>query len=175
MMSLNDVAKRAKETLLKTGGHFPTILAHGSRSQAMIIFADFPQGSEKKMKAMFGAGAKLGSEKEMKKRFGILEQVFFISEAWMNMPKKGVKFIQPSKDPKRIESLIIFGMDIALKKQEVMAFEMKRNKKGEFKELKSCERMGKADSVKSPIVEAFVDGYLSSIMLEKVNRTVIAN
>jgi acetolactate synthase regulatory subunit len=94
---------------------------------------------------------------------GVLKQVFFISEGWMNMTQDGKQpEIRPSLDPQRTEVLLISQLNVINDLAKVVLLEMKRDTNGTLYALENVDgRLPEPESsVKSPLLEAFAIGFL---------------
>lgn len=158
MMTIKEVEKMAKETMLKQGGHNPQLIICGENGNGISVFADMPSDQGERMK-MFGmAGIKIALEGKL----GQLQKLYFISEAWLSRINKNSKkpFVPPSKDPNKMECLIVASHDISNNHGEMLVLEIKRDKKGNFSSLKdkTPKKEGKGEA-KSILLEAFIKGY----------------
>jgi hypothetical protein len=93
-----------------------------------------------------------------KQNVGDLKYLIFVVESWLSLPKKGEPYIQPSKDPKRKETLMITTLDVAQNTQGVVIYQMIRDKWGRLIELNKRPFPDEV-TVESPLLPAFVAGY----------------
>ena len=162
VLSIEKVARLARETLLRDGRHVPTLIAEGSQSGAIIQFAEFGDTFEKRQQQMTQAGFVLARDNAV----GLFQQAFLISEGWMSM-SEGDKppTMPPSQDPNRKEVLTISGLQVDNQRLSMVVFEMIRNPEGRLTELKSFEPAPKDEmSAESPLLEAFVFGFAMGLL-----------
>jgi hypothetical protein len=150
---VKEIVKIAKQILTQFGSHAPMLFVRGSKSSGMITFKDFGPDHEDKVRQMANAGV----DAAMRFHAGDLRYVIFVTEAWMSLAEKGKPYIQPSKNPKRKEMLIITTLDVVTNKQGLLMYQMIRDKRGYLIELNKFTE--EWDSVKSPLLPAFVAGY----------------
>lgn len=105
---------------------------------------------------MFLTGESLSKEKNV----GKLKQVCYVNEGWMGFPRDG-KFIQPSKDPDRIEALLFSCLYVEENKQTLEILKTVRDQNGKLTDLLGLQ-MDKTVEVKSNLLPAFVAGYTST-------------
>jgi hypothetical protein len=103
---------------------------------------------------MFGTGVKVASEGDL----GKLNKVFFVTEAWMSPARQN--YVRPSKDPNRIEILLINCLDALTKEQTLEGFEYVRDEKGSLTEIKPLP-MPKDIRVEGTLLPAFVAGFVT--------------
>lgn len=179
MNNFNKAVETAQEVTIKNNGHIPQIMAFGSISNSIMAFADFPIDFNDKMRLMAGAGGKLAETQLQEKSLGELEDVIFISEAWMKTAKKGEQVQLPVRDnPDRIEVLIIIGRNLKEDIDSHAYFKMIRDKKTDkviklesmTKEIKKLysEADIEQSKIDSPIVNAFIYGYKT--MTERLSK-----
>ena len=154
MITIEEIIDFAKDYVLRHGEHPPTLYAKGTMDKAVIPLDAFPTIQEKKVLFLAHAGKQLAQ----KGNIGTLTEVFFVSEAWIGIPKKDGSFIQPSLDPERKEALIISGLDVLEEKQSLAVLDIVRDSNGELRELKEST-FPQDGEVKSPLLPAFVLGH----------------
>lgn len=115
-----------------------------------IPFESLPETHEQRRNLLFAYGAKAGQ------KIPGISEVYFITEAWMSRAKK--KFVQPAKDPRRKEVLIINCCDLASPDNFLVMYEMKRDKRGNLTEL-TAQQSELGEKVDSPLLNAFRSGY----------------
>jgi len=147
---LEEVVTIAKKILTQFGKHAPMLFIRGAKSSGMVTFNDFGPDHEDKIRQMANAGV----DAAMKQSSGDLHHLIFITEAWVSTQLK----VQPSKDPKRQEMLIITTLDVVTNKQGIVMYQMIRGKQGILIELKRVP-FPTEGSVESPLLPAFVAGY----------------
>jgi hypothetical protein len=147
------IVQTAKQTLTRFGAHPSMLFVRCEGGTHIVTFNDFGPEHEDKIRQMANAGV----EAACKQPLGNLRYLIFVVEAWMGTPKKDGSYVQPSKDPKRKEMLMLTTLDVATNKQRVLMYQMIRNTRGELMQL---NRFTEAwDSVESPLLPAFVAGY----------------
>jgi len=151
---LEAIIKVAKEAITRYGGHQPTLYIKGENGRVFTDFPDFSPDHEGKLRQMANRGVTVACERSV----GNLDYLIFVTEAWMGKPCKGEPYVQPSKDPKRIEALCITTLDVRTNKQTMLAYQMVRDKTGNLIELKKLSFPDEV-TVESPLFPAFVAGY----------------
>lgn len=145
--AITDIAKRV---FLEDGYHAPMVFVHGTNQKAAIQLAHFGATAGERELDMLNAGTWLAC----KHNVGELELIVFVNEAWI-----GRNFnVLPSQDPNRIEVLLINSLDARTKEENLLAFEVKRNPKGNVRALKDFP-LPDEGSVKGKLLPAFQKGY----------------
>src|SRR5260370_18789237 len=147
---MEEMVQMAKLITLVQGHHAPMLFLDGTIAKAPMILGKFPDVHEDKIKYLFSAGKSFS----MKHEIGMLNKVFFVSEAWMGTNMT----IQPSKDPKRIEVLIITGLDVVTNEQTLEMLKFVRDTKENLVDLQPMP-LPDNGSIQSPLLPAFVAGY----------------
>lgn len=166
LLTLGDVAQMAKDAALASGGHSPTLIAEG-REQTVITVVE-PMGATfaERERQMFLLGYLLAQQGVV----GVLQQVFFISEAWMSLAPDGkAPDVLPSQDPQRKEVLIVTQYIPKPRTTDMLLYEMQRDAHAVLQALAvlpEFEAQTKLD-VHSPLLEAFAIGFLGSAFLPK--------
>lgn len=159
LLTLEQVAQIAQETILRSGNHAPTLITEGHLSSVITQFNHFPETHEGRKALMFMRGLLLAQSGEV----GVLQQAFFISEAWMSKAKKDKRpFVPPSQDPQREEVLIVARHVVQPPQQDGETFKMKRNAKARLIRLEPLDINEDSDRLdyKSPLMDAFIAGFL---------------
>jgi hypothetical protein len=143
-----------KKAALEANGCEPTIFVKGSKDKIAIVLKEFGETSGHRERTMLNAGARLAYECSV----GELESVILVSEAWMSWANKKGEFIQPSLDPKRIETLIVNGLDAFTQEETILCFEMVRDPKGKLTDIKQMS-LPEGGSAKGILLPAFRKGY----------------
>ncbi len=153
MEDVEEIVQLAKKLILEAGSHGPTVFLKGSEGKMAVALADFGETADKRARDMLNAGALTA----FKHHVGELELIVFVSEAWMGTNMD----IQPSKDPKRVEVLLINSLDTATQEERLVMFEIVRNTQGKVTDLKkpSMPEVDKGESVKGILLPAFQKGY----------------
>ncbi len=157
---IEGIAAIARENLLKYGNHVPTVIAVGTAGQGIGQLEGELETSEDRARAMKVLGRVFRREGYV----GELRKVFFVSEGWMSVAAKtGGNIIRPSKDPNRMEVLVVSELDLPNKKTNMLLYEMVRNEKGELRDIKPYQvEDGKGGlETRSYLLEAFFRGYYS--------------
>jgi len=153
--TLEEVVRVAKETTLQDGWHMPTVLADDGRVSVVLQMTEMGKTHQERVAMMNAAGFALGKSDTI----GQLEQVFFITEAWMSMPPGGELTLPPSQDPNRIEVLLISQLEVAERRGDLVMFEMIRDGE-QLVDLKEFAPRGEKDlSFDSPLLDAFANGF----------------
>ena len=149
-MDMEKIVQVAKWIALKQGYHAPMLFLDGTIAKAPMILEQFPNEHEDKIKYLYVTGKHFSKKHEI----GTLNKVFFIMEAWMGTNLA----IRPSRDPKRIEVLLIACLDILKNEQTVASLEYVRDRKGNLTELRDFS-LPEGVTAESPLLPAFVAGY----------------
>ena len=152
MEMVEQIIRLAKKLVLEMGYHEPILFVKGSKSKFVLNFKEFGDTSEQRERNMLNAGATLA----YKHNVGELEALVFVNEAWMGTNIN----VLPSKDPNRIEVLLINTFDPGTKEESLIMFEMVRNAQGKVTDLKEKTLPG-TGSVKGILLPAFLKGYQS--------------
>lgn len=149
-----------KEAALELGGFPPTLIVEGNQKPIMTQFPEMPDTHEERARMMYFLGRSLAQDG----RAGRLKEVWFISEAWMSMAKKGEGIqVPPSQDPNRIEVLSIMVTEVTEDRliNKGVLLEMIRDTRGRLANIQEVEifadRRGK--ELKSPLLMAFFEGF----------------
>ena len=156
--TLEAVAQLAKESALKHGGHVPTLVVEGRNVSVIAPLLDLPPTHDARCLLMFAAGAGLRREGKI----GDIKQVFFICEGWLSVANQNGTFdLPPSKDPNRVEVLLISRLIIQSHRHDLMVFEMIRDAEDRLCELRDFEPLGgKSDThAASPLLDVFMEGF----------------
>lgn len=162
MMTIQDVKKMASDVMLKQGSHLAQLIMCGENGSGIAVLPDMPDKPDEKEKLFGMAGVRLAMEGGEK--LGMLKKLYFISEGWMSVVSKKKMdkddYVQPSKDPKRIECLIIASHELETNHGDMIILEIQRDKKQKFIGLKdiSPKNEGKGEA-KSYMLDAFIKGY----------------
>jgi hypothetical protein len=161
LLTLDDVSQIARETLLAQGRHAPTVIAEDQRRAVVVQLEAMAATHEARAEQMFVLGFSLAASGEV----GVLQQVFFISEAWMSIAEPGKPLEHPpSEDPKRKEVLLIARQVLKPPTHEVVIFEMQRDDQGVLRSLQPAPAREKApdEEARNWLLNAFVIGFLGS-------------
>jgi hypothetical protein len=147
---VEQIIQLAKELVLATGCHEPILFIKGSKGNIAMAFKEFGDTADKRVRQMLNAGTRLA----YKHHVGELEALVFVDEAWMGTNIT----IQPSKDPNRVEVLLINTLDAATQEESVIMFKMVRNQQGKIIDLKQ-NALPENGSVEGKLLPAFQKGY----------------
>lgn len=147
---VEQIIQLAKKLILEMGYHEPILFVKGTEKNLVLNFKEFGATSDERARQMLNAGANMA----YKDNVGELEALVFVDEAWMGTNID----IQPSKDPKRIEVLVINTFDMATQEERLIVFEMVRDPKGKLIDLKKPD-LPEPGSVKGMLLPAFRKGY----------------
>ena len=156
-LTLEAVAARAKEDLLRDGKHRPTLIAEGGLRTVVAQVSEFGRTHEQRAKQMFVMGFSLAQSGEVAQ----LEQAFFISEAWMSERRDGqAPHSPPSQDPNRKEVLLVSRFKPDDEAVDVAVLEMVRDRAGQLTEVREFQEQAEAQPLgQSPLLAAFAAGY----------------
>ena len=152
MEMVEQIIRLAKQLVLEMGYHEPILFVKGSKNNIVLNFKEFGDTSSKRERNMLNAGANLA----YKQNVGELEALVFVNEAWMGTNIN----VLPSKDPQRIEVLLINTFDPGTKEEALIMFEMVKNSQGKVTDLKQ-KTLPEIGSVKGILLPAFQKGYQS--------------
>lgn len=156
-LTLEAVAHNAKANLLRRGNHPPTLIAEGDRKTLDIQVEPLAPTHPDRAQQLFGLGLVLAQSGEV----GVLQQVFFIAEAWMSTANP--QRVRPAQDPQRQEVLLVSRHILRPPKDEAVVFQMRRNAKGKLTSAVSFpDDNPERNEAHSPLIQAFVIGYLGS-------------
>lgn len=166
LLTLGDVAQMAKEAALSSGGHSPTLIAEGQQQTVITVVEPIGASFAERERQLFLLGYLLAQQGVV----GVLQQVFFISEAWMSLVPDGkAPDVLPSQDPQRKEVLIVTQYIPKPRKIAMLVYEMQRDANAVLQALTvlpEFEAQTKLDA-HSPLLEAFALGFLGSAFLTR--------
>ncbi|MHB8629911.1 MAG: hypothetical protein ACYDBJ_26630 [Aggregatilineales bacterium] len=155
--TIEQIASAARETLLRTGRHIPTLIAEGSSKTAVVEFENFGKSSQDNQEQLMEIGFRLAQNSQ----FGLLKQAFFISEAWMSVSTLDKPpTLPPAQDPNRREILSVSGLAVENYHVSILLYAMIRDPEGRLTEVKALEQF--PDSVTSkenPLLDALFFGF----------------
>jgi hypothetical protein len=155
--TLEEIAEMSRRVLLKDGYHSTMLIVEGSKNGIVVQLQEVGSTYDERRLQMFLIGMRLAAEGEI----GVLQQAFFISEAWMSSSTHQPPNVRPSEDPRRQEVLLVSQLKVNEQKLATLIYDMKRDKKGKLigATPRTYERKDTIES-RSPLLEAFVAGYL---------------
>lgn len=163
-LSLDEVAQFAKTVTLEDGYHRPTIIVEGALQVIATQIENVAPTHEGRAQQMFMLGAVLAERGDL----GVLQQVFFITEAWMSVSTTDKPpHVLPSQDPHRKEILVVSRLTVQPPQTEMVIYEMKRNSVNKLIQLEEIEKSGTSKNeavTESPLLEAFAIGFLGSAL-----------
>jgi hypothetical protein len=157
-LTFEEVTRQARETTLEHGGHVPMLIVEGSEQTVIVRIEDLASDSEGRRRQMFELGFTL-AQKDL---LGMLDQVFFICEAWMSQATDKEGTMPPSEDPKRKEIMLISHLDTRNNTDQVAVFEMIRTAHGKLKRLQELDRQGM--QINSPLLLVLIHGYAIGLL-----------
>lgn len=156
---LDTISEQAREIMLWDGAHRPTLFLKGSQETMSHPIMELPATAESRRKMLFILGTLITKVEQL----GSLEEVILVTEAWMSKAlDEHAPHMPPSKDPNRIEVLVINQIDLTTNQSQLRLFEMIRDDRGELTELKTYSDVPddqQGHSSDSPLLNAFVAGY----------------
>lgn len=157
LLTIEEIARLARELTLRDGSHAPTIIAEGYNRRFVGELSVLPGTHMERVHIMGSVGFTLAKSNEV----GKLRQVFFICEGWMSILRGDeVPQVPPSQDPQRKEILLISALNVELHQAKIAAFEMVRTDDGVLKDLKDYyQDKSTIVDMQSPLLDAFVDGF----------------
>ncbi|MBK8025146.1 MAG: hypothetical protein IPK19_28025 [Chloroflexi bacterium] len=161
-LTLEAVAEQARETTLRFGYHVPTLIVEDGLQTLFTQIEKMAEAHEARLVQMYVRGIMIARTGVV----GVLQQAFFISEAWMSTgTSSDTGFIPPSKHPQRKEVLIVARYAVRSVTQDGVVFEMKRDRSGRLAGMEEQD-VGQdvsGSAFRSPLMEAFVAGLLGSL------------
>jgi len=155
--SLEFITRHAKELTLRDGFHAPTLLAIGSASAMAGELEEMPDTHSARVWLMHRTGQFLGEQDAL----GALQQVIFITEAWMHVFPRDAETGRPARDANRIEVLCIARLTLPEEQQDLVLLQMVRDEAGDLVDLLDYQ-LGNEDGdshAESPLLQAFASGY----------------
>lgn len=163
-LSLEEVAQFAKTVTLEDGYHRPTVIVEGALQVIATQLESIAPTHEGRAQQMYMLGAVLAERSDL----GVLQQVFFITEAWMSIATKdNPPRILPSQDPQRKEILAVSRLTVQPPQTEMVIFEMQRDSANKLIQLEEIEKSSTSNNeavTESPLLEAFAIGFLGSAL-----------
>lgn len=154
---LESILKISEKTIMESNNHIPQLFLVGSQGKIMAILAELPENSEAKHKLLFMAGYKMGVDPKANEALGELQELFFVSEAWVSIIPKGQQStVQPRNDPEKKEYLIVSIKNLKKNTDSLVMREIIRNKEGKVVKLENDKTSGE---VKSFIIDQFIAGF----------------
>lgn len=155
-LTLEEVSQHAVEQTLEHGRHAPTLIAEGAQGSVVVQLDANPDARFDLAFQALGAGVYVAQDNAI----GPLRQVFLIAEAWMSSGPQGERPpVLPSEDPNRKEILMITHWRIGRRDNQVATYNLVRNAGGQLTALNRWERATDFVSLRSPILDAFIDGF----------------
>ena len=157
-ISFEEVVSNAKEVMFQEGRHVPVVIMDATNNILVSHIPHMPPTHGERVDLM----QFLGQVAARSGKVDRLEQVFMISEGWMRETNDQSQLdLPPSQDPKRIEVLIISGIEIKKHKKRLKLFEIVRDADEKvigLEELLPIVEKQK-ETVEIPLLEAFVRGF----------------
>lgn len=160
-LTMEHLTQVAREFLLRTGQHDPMVIIDGDLRTQMVVIEDMPPTHDDRFRQMAEIGFTLGNEMDV----GELRQMVLITEGWLSVPTEGrLPQVPPSKDPERVEVLLINMLSVPERKHHLMVLEMIRDEAGEIQEVRPHASMKETEGMtaESPLVDALLLGYLTA-------------
>jgi hypothetical protein len=158
-MKIKDITEWAKEFMLKDGSHAPTLFVETDAPQMVIAeLAGMPGTPAARQPYFLAMGRKLAAEHP-----GVrVREVAFIAMSWasMQLPGQPAPKTLPSKDPNRMELLLIAHLTLdadGSMKEDGQMVEIIRDNKGKVRDL--YHRPDTVESGLSPFLILFVLGF----------------
>ena len=158
LISFDEIASNAKEHVLQSGEHLPTLILEADNKIVVGQIPDMPESHGERIELM----RILGETAARSGKVNQLQQVFMISEGWMRMAANGKEpEMPPSMDPERKEVLIISLRNVRENSKQIKLFEMIRDQNDQVIDLNEIVPNEKIndESVEVPLLDAFVRGF----------------
>lgn len=168
-LTMESMTTMVKETALRSGGHAPTLFVEGSQETVIMIIEELEATHEGRLDQMRYAGWMTGSSGIA----GTLEQVFYVSEAWLSKRDKDREItLPPSQDPNRKEVMIISMLNTNQAKVDVRLMEMIRDENDALIALQPYQvPETEGISFDVPLLHAFLEGYVFGLMQPPDNES----
>jgi hypothetical protein len=160
--TLDAVSLKAQEMALENGGHVPTLLVEGTRQSAVLQFAELGETHEERVEHMLLAGVELAQEASV----GELEQIFFVVEGNISIPKHEQKSVAAtSQEPIPQSVLIVTQLNLRELLSRGMIYQMIRDDREQLTQLRPYPaEQNSYRRMESPLLSAFVQGFVTSAM-----------
>lgn len=156
--TLEAVAQRAKDLTLIHGEHPTTLMLEGERQMITTLLSEVAPTHEQRLLQLYAAGRLLAEQNII----GVLQQVFFISEAWVRKLHNAPPDV-PMRNLPRTEALIVSQMVLQPRATKLVVYEMKRTSKGRLTSLENLPELGEQSlTAHSPLLEMVALGFLGS-------------
>lgn len=163
-LTLEMVAEMTVNAVLSTGNAVPHLFVQGKEGVSVVVIPDVPETFEQREKLFHFIGWK--SKYELS-AIGKLLDIFFTVEAWMVAIPRSEKDtflaegVTPSNHPDRIEIVIISHIHVPTNGFNVEIFQIKRDTKGELRELVQMPKTDAEVEGESNLLNAFIHGWNS--------------
>jgi len=127
------------------------VFVKGTNGKVVVEVKNFGDTSNQRELAMLNMGTYVACNRNV----GDLDMIAIVTEAWMS---RNLEML-PSRDPKRVEVLMINFLDVVDQKEKAIMFEIVRDKIGKPVDLKPCDESSDSLEVKGYLLPAFVRGY----------------
>jgi hypothetical protein len=156
-LTFEELVRMAQKSALEHGGHQPLLLVQGSNRVFAAELTDLPPTHRERSQWLFFLGFSMAQSPD----FGQLEQVYFVSEAWMNhVDKEQADFMPPSQHPDRFEVLLISSLSGDGKHTQIATLTMQRDAAGKLVTLQPMERSEEEDqTAENSLLTAFIHGF----------------
>jgi hypothetical protein len=157
-ISFEEVLSNAKEVMLKDGQHMPMVIMDTANTILVSHIPDMPATHGERVEFMHFLGQVAAKSGQVEQ----LDQVFMVSEGWMRETRdENQSKLPPSQDPKRIEVLIISGIQIKDRKKRLELLEVIRDANEKVIGLEEFLPYAETQEevVEIPLLETFVQGF----------------
>lgn len=160
-LTIEQVSEKAREVLLETGYHIPTVIVETPEDSSIIHFPKLGETSEERNQQMHNAGWLFAETCED----DTLQQAFLVTEGWLVQPEKGEEYSSPSQHPRRKEVLVVAGVSVKDKKlaQQSRIHEMHRAEDGTLTHISDDTFSEPNVTADNPILMSFILGYAQQI------------
>ncbi|MEZ4667882.1 MAG: DUF2958 domain-containing protein [Anaerolineae bacterium] len=160
-LTMARITRIAREFLLKTGRHLPVVIIEGDRRTDMILVEDMPSTHEERAQEM----ARMGFTMAKRQDVGKLQQMVLVTEGWLSVATEDRPAqTPPSKDPERVEVLVINQIDVPKREYKLMLLEIIRDDDGKIQDVRPHKSMEESEGMdaESPLLDALLMGYLAA-------------
>ena len=152
-ITIEEIISNAKEIMLRDGKHVPVLIMEADNKLVAGQISSLPatHGERVELMRFLGqAAAKSGQVSQ-------LQQVFMVTEGWMNEPSADLR---PSEDPNKKEVLIISAIQMKERKKHLKIYEVFRDQYEQVIGMEEFSPDAKdEESVDIPLLDAFVQGF----------------
>jgi hypothetical protein len=174
-MQIEKIIQMSKDLILKNGSHMPAMhieFKNGKSTLALMPTAFNTKTNFEKVQNFYTAGSMIGKEYPGES----IAALAFVAEAWGSVPSPdNPNFeVMPSKDPKRVEVLIITSITLSEEKAKLHVVELIRDGQGKLMDILPWSDYDEDTVVDTYMLASFAAGFESTKMTEEEKRDIVA-